>query len=167
MVFGSDAPSALVSCWLSRFWGPQAEKDVSALVQVELATGGAPVALLSDLVVKSGQRVVLIGNGITLKLGERQVRVQPGATLDLQQITIADSIGSPALFVQGKLTASRSILRKCSTAMNALSKNGLESCGGAVYLMGGEANLIDTQVVENSAMFGTIASEGGGIFATM
>jgi hypothetical protein len=166
LTVGIGAPAA---CLLLRFFGPQvaAIGVLTAPSVVEFAKGLGLIRSFSDIVVRSGQRVTILGNGVVLQLGDRQVRVMRGGELTLDSVFIAGSTDSSALVVEGKLVLRNSTVSNCSARLNAVSNDGLESRGGGVYVMGGGAvEVLDSRMVRNVAHEGMHSSEGGAIYAT-
>jgi hypothetical protein len=160
MVFGPEITPEAVACWLARFFGPQvATTTMKPPGVIELSPMREFVHLTSDLVVRSGQRLTLIGHGNTLRVGNMQVRVEAGEELVLDRVTIAESAHSPGIVSEGSVNVINSIVRDCTAVMSSIDVDGLHSRGGGFYIANGSTlTLADSELVRNSA------EEGGGIF---
>jgi hypothetical protein len=163
------------SCWLTRFFGVQAADGMSiaAPTVIELAVNNTPVPLLTDLVFRTTQSVLLLGHGNTVLIGNRRLRVAQGGELTIEKLTLIDSIRSSSFLVEGRLSLDNVTLSNCSATMNSLSSIGLESRkyflesrGGALSLHGGTAVVTDSLISDNTAGHGRDVSSGGAIFAS-
>jgi hypothetical protein len=162
-----DNPIA-AACWLMRFFGPQTSTARIAPTFIELDLLEYPtISLLSDLVVRGGQRLSIFCNDTSIVVGPRQVRVSPNAELRLDGVTIDSSTTSSAVLVEGRFIATNSTFRNCTARLNVLGQDGLDSQGGAVYVAsGGELELHTAHVIDNAVRGGKGSTSGGGIFAT-
>ena len=105
--------------------------------QVDFADGLPTIDLVSDVVVRAGQRLFISGNGGTLRLGKRQVQVHRGGSLNLTRLGVAESLVSSALVIEGVAAFANSTFVDCTARLNAVSLDGLESRGGAISVVGG------------------------------
>ena len=118
---------------------------------IELAPDIAAIDLLTDLVVRSGELALIGSTRNTIRVGDMQLRVRAGGKLTIEGLTLAQSVVSPALEVQGTARVIRSIIQDCSTSMNILWSSGLQSCGGAVIATnGGTIELLSSDMVNNT-----------------
>ncbi len=156
------------ACWLARFWGPQsaAAHIVPAFIELDLPEQRT-LALLSDLIIPRGHRLSIIGGDAVIVVGPHQVHVRPSAELHLDRVTVASSVASSAVLVEGRLIATNSTFRNCTARLNVLGREGSDSQGGAVYVAPlGELVLNSAHVVNNAVKGGKGSTSGGGIYAT-
>ena len=132
--------------------------------QVDLADGLPTIDLVSDVVVRAGQRLSVSGNGGTLRLGKRQVQVHLGGALELTRLGIAESAMSSAIVIEGVAAFANSTFIDCSARLNAVSEHGLESRGGAIAVIGGGTlKMLDCSMRRNAVRDG-IECSGGALF---
>lgn len=158
--------SAAAACWLMRFFGPQSSASQIAPTSIKLnLQGERTLRLLSDLVLRGGQRLAIIGDVIVV-VQRRQIRVGLGAELRLEHVTVASSTASSAVLVEGRVIAANSTFRNCTARLNVLEPNTLDSTGGALYVArAGELVLNAAHVIDNAVLGGTGSTSGGGIYA--
>jgi hypothetical protein len=167
LLFGPETAPEAVACWLMRFFGPQIAAADAGFMQVSISGKLAPVRMIADMVVRTGQNVRLIGDTTTLIVSKHQLRVQTGATLDLQRITIAESYAASALVIAGRVSMKNCTIRNCVAQANSVNGNGLQSRGGGMYVKsGGAAEVVSCRLVGNTVRDPNSVSEGGAIFAS-
>jgi hypothetical protein len=120
-----------------RFFGPQAAPQSMKVSHVDFADGLPEIDLVSDVVIRAGQRSSFSGHGGTLRVGKWQVQVHRGGSLELVQLIVAESLFSSAVVIEGVATFANSTFVDCTARLNAVSEDGLESRGGAVSVLGG------------------------------
>jgi hypothetical protein len=136
LAFGAGESARTVQCWLMRFFGPQAGTQSMPVSHVEFADG-LPIDLVSDVVIRAGQRLSFSGHGGTLRVRNWQVQVHGGGSLNLTRLSVAESLFSSAVVIEGVATFANSTFVNCTARLNAVSGVGLESRGGAISVLGG------------------------------
>jgi hypothetical protein len=137
LAFAPGGSARTVQCWLLRFFGPQAAPHSMPASHVELADGLTAIDLVSDVVIRAGQRLSFSGHGVTLRVGKWQVQVHRGGSLNLTRLGVAESLVSSAVVIEGVATFANSTFVDCTARLNAVSEDGLESRGGAISVLGG------------------------------
>jgi hypothetical protein len=155
-----------VQCWLMRFFGPQAAPQSVRVSQVDFADGLPTIDLVSDLVIRAGQRLALFGNGATLRIGKRQVQVHPGGALEMTRLGIAESAVSSAIVVEGVAAFANCTFVGCSARLNVVSKLGLESRGGAIAVIGGGHLLMLQCSMRRNAVRDGVECSGGALLVS-
>jgi hypothetical protein len=121
-----------------RFFGPQAAlQSMKASQHVDFADGLPAIDLVSDVIIRAGQRISFSGHGATLRVGMWQVQVHRGASLEVMRLSVAESLISSAVAIEGVATFDKCTFVNCTARLNAASGHGLESRGGAVSVLGG------------------------------
>jgi hypothetical protein len=159
-----------VACWLARLFGPQSTiPSTQAPIGIDLPEGVGSVPLLTDLVLPRGRSLTVRGGGNTILVGSRQLRVEADAVLTLEFVTIANSVRSTAIAIEGGLLKlSNGTLRNCNAYKNTVNAEGwLESRGGAISVnAAGRLELVSVELYENNASEGEATSSGGAIYCT-
>jgi hypothetical protein len=137
LAFGAGESARTVQCWLMRFFGPQAAPQSMQVSHVEFSDGLPAIDLVSDMVIRAGQRLSFSGHGGTLRVGKWQVQVHGGGSLNLTRLGVAGSLVSSAVVIEGVATFANSTFVDCAARLNAVSWDGLESRGGAISVVGG------------------------------
>jgi hypothetical protein len=137
LALGAGESARTVQCWLMRFFGPQAAPQSMKVSHVEFADGLPAIDLVSDVVIRAGQRLSFSGHGGALRVGNWQVQVHRGGSLNLTRLVVAESFFSSAIVIEGMATFANSTFVNCTARMNAVSGVGLESRGGAISVLGG------------------------------
>jgi hypothetical protein len=137
LAFGTCESARSIQCWLMRFFGPQAAPQSMPVSHVEFADGLPSIDLVSDVLIRAGQRLSFSGHGGTLRVGIWQVQVHCGGSLNLTRLAVAESLFSSAVVIEGLATFANSTFVDCTARLNAVSLDGLESRGGAISVIGG------------------------------
>jgi hypothetical protein len=137
LAFDAGKSARNVQCWLLRFFGPQAALQSMPVSHVEFADGLPAIDLVSDVVIRAGQRLSLSGHGGTFRVGNWQIQVHRGGSLNLARLGVAESLVSSAVVIEGVAAFANSSFVDCTARLNAVSKDGLESRGGAISIVGG------------------------------
>ncbi len=137
IVFAAGDTARTVQCWLMRFFGPQAAPQSMQALHIEFTDGLPAVELDSDVVIRAGQRASFSGRGGTLRVGKWQIQVHRGGSLELTRLSVAESLVSSAVVIEGMATFANSTFVDCTARLNAVSEHGLESRGGAISVLGG------------------------------
>jgi hypothetical protein len=166
LVFAGGADVRSVGCWLMRFFGPQAASESMRLSQIDFAGGLPTIHLVSDLVVRAGQRVSLSGDGGSLRIGKQQVQVHPGGSLETLRLAIAESEDSSAVVVEGVAAFTNSTFVGCSARLNAVSERGLESHGGAIAVIGGGRLWMQHCSMRRNAVRDGVECSGGALLVS-
>jgi hypothetical protein len=136
MLVFSGASVHMVQCWLMRFFGPQATPQSMRASQVDFGDGIPTADLVSDVVIRAGQRLSLLGHGGTVRVAKWQVQVRHGGALEIVRLGVAESVMSSAIVVEGDASFANSTFIDCSARLNAVSEHGLDSRGGAISVIG-------------------------------
>jgi hypothetical protein len=120
-----------------RFFGPQAAPQSIPTSHVEFADGLPAIDLVSDVVIRAGQRLSFSGHGGTFRVGNWQIQVHRGGSLNLARLGVAESLVSSAVVIEGVAAFANSSFVDCTARLNAVSEDGLESRGGAISVVGG------------------------------
>jgi hypothetical protein len=120
-----------------RFFGPQAAPQRVRASQVDFSDGMQTIDLVSDVVIRAGQRLSLSSLGGTLRVGKHQVQVHRGGALEMMRLGVAESEFSSSIVVEGMAAFANSTFVGCSARFNVVSVRGLESHGGAIAVMSG------------------------------
>ena len=160
--FESGMPADHVSCWLSRFLGPQVANGAALTVRLP---ANAHYWLLTDLVARHGPVDFIGMSTSTLHIGDRQLRVFTRLRLD--GIILAGSTHSSAVYIEGaEAFMTNSTVRDCSARTNLLDgENRLQSLGGGFFLRNSALCIIDSQLKRNIAADGEYMSGGAAVFA--
>jgi hypothetical protein len=148
-----------------RFFGPQATPESMRVSQVEF-TDGLPIDLVSDLVVRAGQRLSFSGHGGTLRVGKHQLQVHRGGALELMRLGVAESEASSAVIIEGVAAFANCTFVDCSARLNAVSECGLESRGGAIAVIGGGRLTMRYCSMRRNAVRDGIACGGGALLVS-
>ena len=137
LLFAGGASVRTVQCWLMRFFGPQAAPQSVRASQVDFSDGMQTIDLVSDVVIRAGQRLSLSSLGGTLRVGKHQVQVYRGGALEMMRLGVAESEFSSSIVVEGMAAFANSTFVGCYARFNVVSERGLESHGGAIAVMSG------------------------------
>ncbi len=137
LAFAAGDSARTVRCWLMRLFGPQAAPESMRASHVEFAYGLPAIDLVSDVVIRAGQRISFSGHGGTLRVGRWQIQVQSGGSLEVTRLSVAESLVSSAIVIEGVASFAHSTFVDCTARLNAVSEHGLESRGGAICALGG------------------------------
>jgi hypothetical protein len=137
LAFAAGESARTVQCLLMRFFGPQAAPQRMPTSHVEFADGLPAIDLVSDVVIRAGQRLSFSGHGGTLRVGNWQIQVHRGGSLNLTRLSVAESLVSSAAVIEGVAVFANSSFVDCTARLNAVSEDGLESRGGAISVLGG------------------------------
>jgi hypothetical protein len=149
-----------------RFFGPQAAPQSVQVSHVEFADGMHTIDLVSDMVVRAGQRLSLSGHGGTLRVGKQQVQVHRSGALEMMRLGVADSEASSAVIVEGVATFTNSAFINCSARLNAVSERGLESHGGAIAVIGGGRLRMQHCSMRRNAVRDGVECSGGALLVS-
>jgi hypothetical protein len=166
LTFGREVPSSTVACWLSRFFGPWVARAKEVPTLVQLTDGLQVIDLVSDLVIRDGHRVLIVGNKNRIRTGNHQLRVDAGGDLTLHQLVISDSAGPSAISVHGKVVIRNCSFLDCRGSMNNVRMAPtvkLMSVGAALTVQAGVIELIDSGFHRN-VVSGNDQAEGGALF---
>ena len=82
------------------------------------------IELVGDIVIRQGESLSLkaANNGTAIVVGKSQLRVDNGGRLSLVGLKLSDSIGSPAVHVEGELIATNCTFFSCRTRTNFVAR---------------------------------------------
>ena len=178
--FSSDVPPTIaegflvltsprtVACMLARYFGLPIAVGVTWIRphSIRIAEGlSSSVRLISNIVVKPGEHLLIEGNGNSLILGDWQIQVLASGDLVLKNLTVAESTRSSAVFLAGRALVSHSTFRDCSASWNAVTSWGPIAGGAAFFVLSGVLELHHSNLIRNSASRGPKYSLGGAIYA--
>ena len=172
--FPVGTSSSEVECWLARRFGPQSRGVNPEVLHVLLPEMLPDLYLRSDLVVRSGMNLKIDGHGTTIVVDRWQIRVAKGGTLALENVVIASSTQSSALWIEGFAVLTEVHFRNCTVEglvvlreFSSVAYDGgayVWSAGGAVHVWAdGALNMTASSVRDCVARSGRADCGAGAI----
>jgi hypothetical protein len=139
-----DASTSEVECWLGRRFGPQSRVVNPDRLHVSFPGRLPDLRMRSDIVVPAGMNLTINGHGTTINVDRWQIRVPKGATLALENVVLASSTQSCALWIEGFAELTEVHFQNCTVEglvvlqeFSSLAFDGgayVWSAGGAVHI---------------------------------
>ena len=133
-----------VECWLGRRFGPQSRVVNPDRLHVSFPGRLPNLRMRSDIVVPAGMNLTINGHGTTINVDRWQIRVPKGATLALENVVLASSTQSCALWIEGFAELTEVHFQNCTVEglvvlreFSSLAFDGgayVWSAGGAVHI---------------------------------